>query len=92
MHVAIEDDRFVVDGGGLSESYLLADVERVEVSSNGSRFGLMAPGEITGFLLPESGMHMVRIDAKRLGGPRKAELQAFGHSVVDAVLAAGGTT
>lgn len=90
VNVAIEGEQFTVEGDGLSESYDLASVHRVEMTPDGSRFGLMVPGEVTGLLVPEPGMHMVRIDARRIGSPKRSELKAFGEAVVEAVRREGG--
>lgn len=89
--VAVEGTQFTVRGGGLNQSYPLESVARLEVSPDGSRFGLMAPGDITGFLVTEPGMHMVRVDARAFGSPKKAELRTFGAEVTDAVRRAGGS-
>jgi len=90
--VTLQEESVVLEGGGLSESYPLSEVLRVDVTPDGSRFGLMAPGMVTGFLVDKSGVHMVRIDAKAFGGPGKSELKTFGDAVVSAVRAAGGST
>lgn len=89
--VTLDADSLLIDGGGLSEFYPLSEVIRVEATLDGSRFGLMAPGNVTGFLVEQAGLHMVRIDAKALGTPKRADLKVFGDAVVSAVQAAGGT-
>ena len=89
--VTVDQGQLTVDGGGLSETYDLASVQRVEVSPDGKRFGLMAPGEVTGLLVPEQGLHMVRIDARSFGKPKRADLKSFGEAVVEAVRQAGGS-
>lgn len=88
--VALQGERFVIEGTGLTKSYSLAEVRQAGVTPDGSRFGLMAPGDVEGLLVPSPGMHMVRIDAKKLGGPKKPALQAFGQAVIAAVRQAGG--
>ena len=84
-------DRLEIRGSGLRQSYGLREVQRVEITSDGSRFGMLAPGDVTGFLEPEHGTHIVRIDAKRLGLPTRAQLREFSQAVVDAVRRAGGS-
>ncbi len=51
---------------------------------------MMVPGEVMGLLIPEPGIHMVRVDARRTSSPKKAELRAFGNAVAAAVREAGG--
>jgi len=83
--MAAEDAAFTLRGSGLSESYPLADVASVEVTPDGSRFGLMAPGEVTGLHLPQPGMHMVRVGGGRIQRPRRPDPLAFGWAVAEAV-------
>lgn len=87
--LTLSDEAVTLQGGGLDESYELTAVRRVEITPDGSRFGLMAPGEVRGFLVPEQGAHMVRVDAKTLGKPKKKDLLAFGRAVEDAVASTG---
>lgn len=90
--LSLSQEAVTLRGGGLDEFYELKAIRRVEVSPDGSRFGLMAPGEVRGFLVPEQGVHMVRVDAKSLGKPKKKDLLAFGRAVESAVASTASDT